>query len=95
MHHCQVAADTQRKRAADAESTGLSHRAEAASLFRQAEAARQEVATTRQELAASRHSHSQLEAELTGRAIGARAEADATAEAVRTQLAAVTDKLRR
>ena len=91
----QASANEQRKRMAEVESTAISHRAEAASLFRQAEASRQEVAAMRQELSASRQSQGQLEAELRGHAIGVRAEADATVEAVRMQLAAATDKLKR
>jgi len=85
----QASANEQRKRMAEVESTAISHRAEAASLFRQAEASRQEVAAIRQELSASRQSQGQLEAELRGHAIGVRA------EAVRMQLAAATDKLKR
>ena len=77
------------------ESTAMSHRAEAASLFRQAEASRQELASVRQELAASKQRQAETEAQLQGQAIGARAEADATVEALRMQLAAVTDKLKR
>ena len=91
----QASANEQRKRMAEVESTAISHRAEAASLFRQAEASRQDVAAIRQELSASRQSQGQLEAELRGHAIGVRAEADATVEAVRMQLAAATDKLKR
>ncbi|KAL0029937.1 hypothetical protein WJX77_008395 [Trebouxia sp. C0004] len=91
----QASANEQRKRMAQVESTAISHRAEAASLFRQAEASRQEVASISQELSASRQSQGQLEAEVRGHAIGVRAEADATVEAVRMQLAAATDKLKR
>ena len=80
---------------AEVESTAISHRAEAASLYRQAESARQEANTVRQELAAHRDAHRALESELRGHAIGIRAEADATVEALRMQLSAATDKLKR
>ena len=91
----QAAASEQRRRIAEVESTSISHRAEAASLFRQAEASRQELASVRQDLSASQQSQGQLDAELRGHAIGIRAEADATVEAVRMQLAVATDKLKR
>lgn len=85
----------QRKRMAEVESTAISHRAEAASLYRQAESAKQEAASLRQELASGRDSQRTLEAELRGEIIGMRAEADATIEALRMQLTAATNKLKR
>lgn len=91
----QVSISDQRKRMAEVESTAISHRAEAASLFRQAESAKQEASSVRQELAGSRDSHRAAEAELRGEVIGLRAEADATIEALRMQLTAVTSKLKR
>ena len=91
----QVAISDQRKRMAEVESTAISHRAEAASLYRQAESAKQEAASVRQELAGSRDSHRAAEAELRVEVIGLRAEADATIEALRMQLTAVTSKLKR
>ena len=96
LHHpLQVAISDQRRRMAEVESTAISHRAEAASLYRQAESAKQEAASVRQELAGSRDSHRAAEAELRGEVIGLRAEADATIEALRMQLTAVTSKLKR
>lgn len=91
----QASVNEQRKRMAEVESTSMSHRSEAASLYRQAEASRQELASVRQELSANLQSQAQLKAELRGHTIGIRAEADATVEAVRMQLAAATDKLKR
>ena len=91
----QAAVNDQRKRMAEVESTAISHRAEAASLFRQAESARQEAGSLRQELASSRDSHRATEADLRGDVIGMRAEADATIEALRMQLTAATNKLKR
>lgn len=88
FRNAQAEAIQQQKRLSEAESTAVSHRAEAASLFRQAEAARQEVANARQ-------SRSEVEAELRGQAIGFKADAQATVEALRSQLAASSDKLRR
>lgn len=79
----------------EAESTAVSHRAEAASLFRQAEAGRQEISALKQEAVHSRQSRSDAEAELRGHAIGLKADAQATVEALRSQLAASADKLRR
>ena len=96
MHYpLQIAISDQRKRMAEVESTAISHRAEAASLYRQAESAKQEAASVRQELARSRDSQRATEAELRGEVIGLRAEADATIEALRMQLTAVTSKLKR
>lgn len=91
----QVAISDQRKRMAEVESTAISHRAEAASMYRQADSAKQEAASVRQELAGSRDSHRAAEAELRGEVIGLRAEADAAIEALRMQLTAVTSKLKR
>ena len=91
----QATASEQRKRMAEVESSAVSHRAEAASLYRQAESAKQEAASVRHELAADRDSHRALQSELRGHAIGIKAEADATAEALRMQLAAATDKMKR
>ena len=91
----QAAVSEQRKRMAEVESTAISHRAEAASLYRQAESFKQEAASLRQELASSRDSHRTLEAELRADVIGMRAEADATIEALRMQLAAAANKLKR
>lgn len=91
----QATANDQCKRIAEVESTAVSHRAEAASLFRQAESAKQELASLRQELAGSRDRHRALEANLQGHTIGIKAEADATVEALRMQLTAATDKLKR
>lgn len=85
----------QQKRCAQAESSAVSHRAEAASLFRQAEVVRQEVVSLKQELASSRQRSSEVEAELRSHAIGVKADADATTQALRSQLAASADKLRR
>lgn len=95
MSTAQAEAVEQRKRLTEAESTAVSHRAEAASLFRQAEAARQEVAALKQEVMHSRQSRSEVESELRGQAIGLKADAQATVEALRSQLAASADKLRR
>lgn len=80
---------------AEVESTAISHRAEAASLYRQAESLKQEAASLRQELASSRDSRRTQEAELRADVIGMRAEADATIEALRMQLTAATNKLKR
>ena len=91
----QAEALEQRKSCAQAESTAVSHRAEAASLFRQAEAGRQELVALKQELASSRQRASEVQSELRSEAIGVKAEADATARALRSQLAASADKLRR
>lgn len=90
-----AAVSEQRKRMAEVESTAISHRAEAASLYRQAESLKQEAASLRQELASSRDSHRTQEAELRADVIGMRAEADATIEALRMQLTAATNKLKR
>ena len=95
FRNAQAEAIQQQKRLSEAESTAVSHRAEAASLFRQAEAARQEVAALKQEVANARQSRSEMEAELRGHAIGFKADAQATVEALRSQLAASSDKLRR
>ena len=91
----QAEALEQRKRCAQAESTAVSHRAEAASLFRQAEAARQELTALKQELASSRQRSSEVESQMRSHASGMKADGDATAEALRAQLAASADKLRR
>ena len=90
-----AAVSEQRTRVAEVESTAISHRAEAASLYRQAESFKQEATSLRQEVASSRDSHRTLEAELRADVIGMRAEADATIEALRMQLAAAANKLKR